>query len=117
MAGRSGLEFGLKLSNTFPVDVKHNELPSEEMYMAGRSLFPLTIEMARRISAEFGGKLRLNLLRRAAVEGGDGDAAGDPGTDGVDKGCLFGEHGLQYPLALLENGRRLHQPALHPGGG
>ena len=60
LAGRSGLEFGLKLSNTFPVDVKHNELPSEEMYMAGRSLFPLTIEMARRISAEFGGKLRLS---------------------------------------------------------
>ena len=40
----------MKLSNTFPVDVKQNELPSEEMYMAGKSLFPLTIEMARRVS-------------------------------------------------------------------
>ena len=60
LAGDNGLEFGLKLSNTFPVDVKQNELPSEEMYMAGKSLFPLTIEMARRISREFDGKLRLS---------------------------------------------------------
>jgi len=60
LAGANGLEFGLKLSNTFPVDVKQNELPSEEMYMAGKSLFPLTIEMARRIAGEFGGRLRLS---------------------------------------------------------
>ena len=60
LADQNGLEFGLKLSNTFPVDVKNGELPSEEMYMAGKSLFPLTIEMARRISKEFDGKLRLS---------------------------------------------------------
>ncbi len=60
LAGDNGLEFGLKLSNTFPVDVKNGELPSEEMYMAGKSLFPLTIEMARRISKEFDGRLRLS---------------------------------------------------------
>ncbi len=60
LAAKHGLEFGLKLSNTFPVDVKNGELPSEEMYMAGKSLFPLTIEMARRISKEFDGHLRLS---------------------------------------------------------
>ena len=60
LAGEQGLEFGLKLSNTFPVDVKQGELPSEEMYMAGKSLFPLTVEMARRISRDFGGRLRLS---------------------------------------------------------
>ena len=60
LAAKHGLEFGLKLSNTFPVDVKNSELPSEEMYMAGKSLFPLTIEMARRISKEFDGHLRLS---------------------------------------------------------
>ena len=60
LAQENGVEFGLKLSNTFPVDVKNSELPSEEMYMAGKSLFPLTIEMARRISREFGGKLRIS---------------------------------------------------------
>ena len=60
LAASKGLEFGLKLSNTFPVDVKNNELPSEEMYMAGKALFPLTIEMANRIGRDFGGKLRLS---------------------------------------------------------
>ena len=60
LADKCGLEFGLKLSNTFPVDVKQNELPSGEMYMAGKSLFPLTTTMAARISREFGGKLRIS---------------------------------------------------------
>ena len=60
LAGEKGLEFGVKLTNTFPVDVKQNELPSEEMYMAGRALFPLTIHLAARISETFGGKLRIS---------------------------------------------------------
>lgn len=60
LAAKNDLEFGLKLSNTFPVDVKRQELPSEEMYMAGKSLFPLTTIMAARISKEFGGRLRLS---------------------------------------------------------
>ena len=60
LAAEHGLEFGLKLSNTFPVDVKANELPSEEMYMSGRALYLLTIEMAARMAREFGGKLRLS---------------------------------------------------------
>ena len=60
LAEKNGLEFGLKLSNTFPVDVTQNELPSEEMYMAGKSLFPLTVEMALHISRAFGGRLRLS---------------------------------------------------------
>ena len=55
-----GLEFGVKLTNTFPVDVKAGELPSEEMYMAGRSLFPLTIKLAERITEQFDGKLRIS---------------------------------------------------------
>ena len=60
LAESKGLEFGLKLSNTFPVDVKAGELPSEEMYMSGKSLFPLTVEMANRISKQFNGKMRIS---------------------------------------------------------
>ena len=60
LARDNGVTFGLKLSNTFPVDVTQNELPSNEMYMSGRSLYPLTIEMAKRMSEEFDGKLRLS---------------------------------------------------------
>ena len=59
-AQENGVTFGLKLSNTFPVEVTRGELPSGEMYMSGRSLYPLTIEMAKRISAEFDGQLRLS---------------------------------------------------------
>lgn len=40
LADSKGLEFGLKLSNTFPVDTTRGELPNNEMYMSGRSLFP-----------------------------------------------------------------------------
>ena len=60
LADSHGLEFGLKLSNTFPVDVTRNELPSGEMYMAGKALFPLTTTMASRFAREFGGKLRIS---------------------------------------------------------
>ncbi len=60
LAAKNGVSFGLKLSNTFPVDVTRNELPSNEMYMSGRSLYPLTIEMAKRMAEEFDGHLRLS---------------------------------------------------------
>ncbi len=62
-----GLEFGVKLTNTFPVDVAAGELPSQEMYMSGRSLFPLTISLAQRIADEFGGKLRISYSGGADV--------------------------------------------------
>ena len=54
------LEFGVKITNTFPVDVKQQELPSEEMYMSGKSLYPLSISLAARLTAEFDGKLRIS---------------------------------------------------------
>ena len=60
LAADNGVTFGLKLSNTCPVDVKAGELPSEEMYMSGKSLYLLTIEMAARMAEEFDGKLRLS---------------------------------------------------------
>lgn len=60
LAADRGLEFGLKLSNTFPVDVAHSELPSDEMYMAGKALFPLTTVMATRLSKAFDGKIRIS---------------------------------------------------------
>lgn len=55
-----GLAFGVKITNTFPVDVKAGELPSEEMYMSGKSLFPLSIALAAKLSREFDGKLRIS---------------------------------------------------------
>ncbi len=60
LAVRHDLAFGLKLTNTFPVGIARGELPGEEMYMSGRSLYPLTLELARRISEEFDGQLRMS---------------------------------------------------------
>ena len=54
------LGFGVKLSNTLPVQIKRGELPGEEMYMSGRSLYPLTINLAIRIATEFEGKLPIS---------------------------------------------------------
>ncbi len=36
LADHEKLQFGLKLSNTFPVDTTRGELPNDEMYMSGR---------------------------------------------------------------------------------
>ncbi len=60
LCAEKGVEFGIKLTNTFPVDVAANELPSEEMYMSGRSLYPLTLSLAGKLSHEFDGKLRIS---------------------------------------------------------
>ena len=60
LAGEKGLEFGVKITNTFPVDVKAGELPSEDMYMSGKSLYPLSMSVAMKLARDFGGKLRIS---------------------------------------------------------
>ena len=60
LTAERGLEFGVKITNTFPVDVKAGELPSEEMYMSGRSLYPLSLSLAGMLTKEFNGKLRIS---------------------------------------------------------
>ncbi len=59
-AEAKGLAFGLKLTNTCPVDNKGDALPGDEMYMSGRALYPLTVSLARKLAAEFEGKLRIS---------------------------------------------------------
>lgn len=60
LADEKGLEFGVKITNTFPVDVKAGELPSEEMYMSGKSLYPLSMSVAMKLAKDFDGKLRIS---------------------------------------------------------
>ncbi len=59
-AAAAQVSFGVKLTNTFPVDVAAGELPGEEMYMSGRSLYPLSISLAAKLAEEFGGKMRIS---------------------------------------------------------
>ena len=59
-AAQEGLSFGVKLTNTFPVDTKRGELPGDEMYMSGKALFPLSITVAARLAEAFDGKLPMS---------------------------------------------------------
>jgi putative selenate reductase len=60
VADDRGLTFGVKLTNTFPVEVSRRELPSEEMYMSGRPLLLLSLSLALRLSREFDGGLPIS---------------------------------------------------------
>jgi putative selenate reductase len=59
-AGELKLDFGVKLTNTFPVEIKRGELPGDEMYMSGRALYPLTVSLAARLTESFDGTLRIS---------------------------------------------------------
>lgn len=59
-AAERDLRFGVKLTNTFPVQVKAGELPSDEMYMSGRSLLPLSMSLALKLSEAFDGTLPIS---------------------------------------------------------
>ncbi|MDR0638539.1 MAG: putative selenate reductase subunit YgfK [Spirochaetaceae bacterium] len=59
-AKERSLGFGVKITNTFPVEIRRQELPGEEMYMSGRSIFPLSLNVAKNISAALGGELPIS---------------------------------------------------------
>ncbi|NIZ41335.1 selenate reductase (plasmid) [Entomospira entomophila] len=54
------LTFGVKLSNTFHVKITRSELPGKDMYMSGKALYPLTINLAAKLAKEFDGKLPMS---------------------------------------------------------
>ena len=49
--------FGIKLSNTLASHNRKGELPGGEMYLSGRALYPLTINLAAGLMDDFGGRL------------------------------------------------------------
>ncbi len=61
-ANDCGLQFGLKLSNTLESFNNKNIFDKEigMMYMSGRALHPLTVNIASTLQNEFGGKLQLS---------------------------------------------------------
>lgn len=56
----NGVEFGIKLTNTFAVINDGRRLPTGEMYMSGRALYPLTINLTNKLAAEFNGDLAIS---------------------------------------------------------
>jgi putative selenate reductase len=59
-ARENGVEFGAKLSNTLAVVNDKGLLPTDEMYMSGRALYPLTINLAKKLTYEFNGELKIS---------------------------------------------------------
>ncbi|MCX7920221.1 MAG: putative selenate reductase subunit YgfK [bacterium] len=59
-ANEHQVEFGLKISNTLPVNITNHELPGNEMYLSGKALYPLAINLACRLAEEFHGELRIS---------------------------------------------------------
>ena len=59
-AKENGVEFGVKLSNTLAVVNDRGSLPTNEMYMSGRALFPLTVNLTNKLAQEFKGDLAIS---------------------------------------------------------
>ena len=60
LAKRRSLGFGVKLTNTLGTVNNKGALPGDEMYMSGRALFPLSINVAALLSRAFDGKLPIS---------------------------------------------------------
>jgi len=55
-----GVVFSVKLSNTLAMANHRDALPGEEMYMSGRALFPLTVQLFKQLRADIGPDLRVS---------------------------------------------------------
>jgi len=60
LAKEKQLGFGVKLTNTLGTINNKGALPGEEMYMSGRALFPLSINVAAMLSRAFDGRLPIS---------------------------------------------------------
>lgn len=60
VAEKKNLSFGVKLTNTLGTLNSKGRLPGGEMYMSGRALFPLSINVALVLSEAFNGKLPIS---------------------------------------------------------
>jgi putative selenate reductase len=55
VAAGQNLTFGVKLSNTLAMANHKGALPGDEMYMSGRALYPITINLYHKLAREFEG--------------------------------------------------------------
>jgi len=57
LAKKEGRGFGVKLTNTLGSVNDQGQLPGDEMYMSGRALMPISVNVAAKLSTEFNGEL------------------------------------------------------------
>ncbi|MBC7263542.1 MAG: putative selenate reductase subunit YgfK [Chloroflexi bacterium] len=60
VAAAHNLTFGIKLSNTLAMTNHKGYLPGNEMYMSGRALYPITMNLFYKLSREFNGDLNVS---------------------------------------------------------
>jgi putative selenate reductase len=60
VAAAQGLTYGIKLSNTLAMANHRDVLPGDEMYMSGRALYPITINLFHKLAREFDGDLSVS---------------------------------------------------------
>ena len=60
VSAKCGLNFGVKLSNTLPVANHRSSLPGGEMYMSGRALYPITMNLFAQLDQELDGDLKVS---------------------------------------------------------
>jgi putative selenate reductase len=65
VAASRGLTFGVKLSNTMPMENHKQYLPGDEVYMSGRALYPVTINLFLKLLEEFDGGLAVSFAAGA----------------------------------------------------
>jgi len=60
VAAQRDLTFAVKLSNTLAMANHRGVLPGDEMYMSGRALFPITVNLFHQLTEEFDGDLNVS---------------------------------------------------------
>ncbi len=60
LAGQLQLSFGVKLSNTLELTNHRGVLPGGDMYMSGRPLYAITMNLFDKLAHEFNGDLRVS---------------------------------------------------------
>jgi hypothetical protein len=106
------VEFNLKLTNTLETLNQDQNLPDSEqmIYMSGRALHPISINLAARLQEEFGGGLDISFLRR----GGYVQLRRHPGLR-----LKAGDHMLGHPQTrrLRQASQYLQSASGHQTGG
>ena len=59
-AQANGVVFSVKLSNTLAMSNHRGMLPGEEMYMSGRALLPVTVQLYKQLLTDIGPELRVS---------------------------------------------------------
>lgn len=60
IANERKLAFGVKLSNTLAMANYKQQMPGAEMYMSGRALYPVTMQLFHKFAQQFAGKLKVS---------------------------------------------------------